>query len=107
MQEPPATAPSGALQRLWRSTAAMVGAAIIAQAINFFGTLAVARLYGPVEVGIFGLYTAVFSIVVFAASWRYEVAIVTVDADREANDVALFVFGAGITSAIIAAVGLL
>ncbi|HLG45009.1 MAG TPA: oligosaccharide flippase family protein [Reyranella sp.] len=85
----------------------MVGAAIIAQAINFFGTLAVARLYGPVEVGIFGLYTAVFSIVVFAASWRYEVAIVTVDADREANDVALFVIGAGIASAITAALGLL
>jgi O-antigen/teichoic acid export membrane protein len=43
---------------------------------------------------------------VFAASWRYELAIVTVEGDQEASDIALFVIAAGAASAIAVSVGL-
>ncbi|UYN97244.1 MAG: oligosaccharide flippase family protein [Enhydrobacter sp.] len=84
------------------NTAALVGAAAFSQIVGFAAMLVVARLYGPFEVGIFGLFNAIFTVAVFAASWRYEMAIVTVDDDSEANDVALFIVVSGLISAAVA-----
>lgn len=89
------------------STAALIAAAVASQAISFGGTLVTARLYGPAEVGMFGLFNVAFTLAVFAASWRYELAIVTVDDDDEADDVSLFVVLAGVASALLAAAILL
>jgi O-antigen/teichoic acid export membrane protein len=96
----------GAARTFLTNTAALVISAILSQGLNFLAALAVARLYGPVEVGLFGLFNAAFTLVVFAASWRYELAIVTVEGDQEASDIALFVIAAGVTSAVAFAAGL-
>lgn len=88
------------------NTAALVGAAVFSQAVSFAATLIVTRLYGPFEVGIFGLFYASFTLAVLAASWRYEVAIVTVENDQEADDIALFIVTAGVVSAVAAALAI-
>src|SRR5688500_16204135 len=84
------------------STAVIAGTAVVAQVASFVGTLVNARLYGPFEVGLFGLFNVVFTFAVFAASWRYELAIVTTDKDDDADDIALFVFACGLVSALLA-----
>ena len=83
------------------STIVLAIAAVVSQAINFVGMLVVARLYGPSEVGMFGLFGVVFTFAAFAASWRYELAIVTVSEEIEAEDVAIFVVSAGLASALV------
>lgn len=89
------------------NAAALVAAAAFSQVISFAAMLVVARLYGPFEVGVFGLFNAAFTLAVLAASWRYEVAVVTVETDDEANDIALFIIVAGLASATVASIALL
>lgn len=73
---------------------ALVVAALASQAINLGASLITARFYGPAEIGVFGLFTVAFTLATFAASWSFEIAIVTVDTDEEANEVAVFIIAA-------------
>jgi O-antigen/teichoic acid export membrane protein len=84
-----------------------MGASVVGQAVSFIGSLAVARLYGPADVGLFALFSAVWGVAVIAASWRYELAIVTSDEDGRAADVALLVVCAAAMSAVAACGALL
>jgi O-antigen/teichoic acid export membrane protein len=89
------------------NTAKLAGAAIVSQLITFGGTLINAHLYGPDAFGLFGLFNGVLGVALFAASWRYELAIVTTEAEEKAQDVALFVCTAGLSSAAAFSLGLL
>jgi len=89
------------------NTALLAGSAIASQFINFGGTLVNARLYGPSEFGLFGLFSGVLGVALFAASWRYELAIVTTDDEDKAQDTALFVCVAGVSSATVFVLALL
>jgi O-antigen/teichoic acid export membrane protein len=104
MSEPPRSSdtPRSRIVSSITNTAVMAGAAVAAQVVSFAGTLVNARLYGPYEVGLFGLFNVVFTFAVFAASWRYELAIVTTESDDGADDVALFVFACGLASSLLA-----
>jgi len=83
---------------------ALVVAALASQAINFGGSLVTARLYGPAEIGVFGLFTVAFTLAAFAASWSFEI---TVDTDEEANEVAVFIVAAATLSAILVTAALI
>lgn len=100
------TARSRVLSYLGR-TVLLAGAAVIGQLVGFGGALINARLYGPQEVGVFGLFNAVLGFAVLAASWRYELVIVTVDDEEQAGDAALFVAVMGVLSALMATAVLL
>ena len=80
---------------------ALVVASVIAQAVQFIGALVAARLYGPIEVGVYGLFMAIWGFAQIASSWRYELAIVTSDNEDDARDVALFVVMAGAVAMLI------
>lgn len=86
-----------------KNTAALTLSAAIGQAISFAGILAIARLYGPLEVGIFGLFTVAMSLCIFLATWRYEIAIVTANSIDEADDVAVLVICAGSAAMVVTA----
>jgi O-antigen/teichoic acid export membrane protein len=94
----------GRLRSYFAHAASLVGASVVSQAVSFVGVLVIARLYGPDDVGLFALFVAVWGIASVAASWRYELAIVTVDDEDRAGDVALFVVHAAVLSAIVAAI---
>ena len=89
------------------NTALLAGAAIASQLITFGGTLINAHLYGPIEFGLFGLFSGVMGVALFAASWRYELAIITADEEEKAEDVVLFVCVTGVSSAVAFVLGLL
>src|SRR5689334_20768324 len=74
---------------------------MLAQGVQLLGALAVARLYGPVEVGVYGLFMAISGFAQIASSWRYELAIVTVDDEAGAHDAAFFVVVAGAAAMIV------
>lgn len=97
----------GRLRSYFANTASLMGASVLSQAVSFAGSLAVARLYGPGEVGLFALFVAVWGVASVAATWRYELAIVTSDDDGRAVDVALLVVCAAITTALVATIVLL
>jgi O-antigen/teichoic acid export membrane protein len=85
-----------------RSAAALGIASVASQATNFVFMVLIGRIYGPVEVGLFGIFNVVFTFAAFTASWRYELAIVTLEDDQQADDLVLFVMAAGCASGLIA-----
>ncbi len=66
----------------------------------------VSRLYGPVELGLFGLFMSFFAFASVATSLRYELAIVSVQDEVEAKALVRLVMAISVPVAGIAAVGL-
>ncbi len=68
----------------FRSTAMMTAGAGIGQIINFFITAYLARLYTPVHFGFLATFVSLSSLIVVAASAKYDVAIVVSKTRKEA-----------------------
>jgi O-antigen/teichoic acid export membrane protein len=64
----------------------IVGTALT-QSISILTLPILTRLYGPEDFGMWALYVSIVSILAVLASWRYELAIMLPDQDREAINV--------------------
>lgn len=70
-----------------RNVAVLVSGTAIAQGITLAAALVIARLYGPNDFGILGIFAATSSIIGVGASWKYHVAIVLPRDDEDAANV--------------------
>jgi lipopolysaccharide exporter len=88
--QPPEPGPIGlsrARGRFMTHVLALMTGNGIAQAVQFSGTLALARLCAPESFGIFALFLTVVSLFSVLGGGRYELAIMLPDSDEEAGNV--------------------
>lgn len=60
---------------LWRQVALVASGALIAQGMNFLTALAMTRIYSSYDVGLFGTFSSLVSLVAVASGLRYELAV--------------------------------
>ncbi len=88
--QPPDPGPIGlsrARGRFMSHVLALVTGNGIAQAVQFSGTLALARLCAPESFGVFALFLTVVSVFSVLGGGRYELAIMLPDSDEEAANI--------------------
>ncbi len=74
---------------LTRKIAIIAGSVVSAQVIQIVFTPLLTRVYGPDDLGLFGIYLSIVSIVMLVSSWSYEQAIPLPVEDRQAAGVAV------------------
>ena len=77
-----------------RSTIVLISGTAISQVILVAASPILSRIYDPAALGVFGLFTAIVSIISMVATWRYEMAIVLPEDDRDAAN--LFILSGAI-----------
>lgn len=70
-----------------KNVAILMSGTAISQGIIIAATPILTRLYDPSDFGILALYTSIISILTVIVAWRYELAIVLPESDKEASDI--------------------
>ena len=65
--------------------ATLVTGTAISQAVLFFATPFLTRLYTPEEFGVFALYVSIVMIISTISSWKYELAIMLPKEEEDAE----------------------
>lgn len=72
----------------------------MAQFITVLGSFAIARLYAPAEFGVFAMFAAASTIAAALAGWRYEVAVVIPEEEKDARAILFLACGLGALGAL-------
>jgi len=99
--------PNGIGQQYLRQIASLVGATGLAHSVILLCSPLISRLYLPLDLGRFGLFTSVVVCVATLASMRYEAAIIAAESDDHAADLALGAMLLGVVSSLLAGIVLL
>lgn len=67
-----------------RDVGTLASGTVVAQALTVLVLLVLARLYGPQEFGVFGLFMSILTVLAFTASVGYERAVVLPEGERDA-----------------------
>ncbi|MBF0547085.1 MAG: oligosaccharide flippase family protein [Candidatus Riflebacteria bacterium] len=70
----------------------LIWGSIIAQGLGFLFSPIMTRLYSPIELGVFSLFSSFFSLISAPASGRYEFAVFLPPTEEEATTIALLSF---------------
>lgn len=73
----------------------------IAQALPIAVAPVLTRLYSPSDFGLLALYMSIVSILGIAATWRYELAIILPEQDKDADELVIISFWASIITSVL------